>query len=133
MSVLALWRPMLRGRIVFTRRTAFAPKGRPGRSHWKWSRADARVAISQAAAAAFRSLDLDVCVIPSAVMAVPPDPQRVEALRTHYGLRGGTVAGTAARSEERRVGKRGAVRVEPGGGGILTKTHHQHTYEHLTQ
>ncbi|MDN5843048.1 MAG: glycosyltransferase family 4 protein [Alcaligenaceae bacterium] len=96
MSVLALLRPMLRGRIVFTRRTAFAPKGRPGRSRWKWSRADARIAISQAAAAAFRSLDLDVRVIPSAVMAVPPDPQRVEALRTQFGLHGGTVIGTAA-------------------------------------
>lgn len=96
MSVLALLRPVLRGRIVFTRRTAFAPKGRPGRSRWKWSKADARVAISQAAAAAFRDLDLDLSVIPSAVTVVPPDPQRVEALRSQYGLQGRTVLATAA-------------------------------------
>src|SRR5690606_30872659 len=96
MSVLALLRPMLRGRIVFTRRTAFGPKGRPARSRWKWSRADARVAISQAAAAAFHDLGQDVRVIPSAVTVAPSDPQRVQAMRDQYRLRGRTVLATAA-------------------------------------
>lgn len=96
MSILALLRPVLRARIVFTRRTAFGLNNNPARSRWKWSRADALVAISAAAAQAPRDLGLATRVIPSAVSWIPPEPQRVEQLRTQYALAGRTVLMTAA-------------------------------------
>ncbi|MBV6274039.1 glycosyltransferase [Alcaligenaceae bacterium CGII-47] len=96
MSILAWLRPVLRARIVFTRRTAFKPKNKPARRRWKWSRADALVAISQAAAQAPRALGLVVRVIPSAVTWVRPAPERVEQLRVQYALAGRSVLMTAA-------------------------------------
>lgn len=95
MSLLALLRPWLRRPVVFTRRTAFALR-HPGRTRWKWSKADALVAISEAAAHAPRALGLAVQVIPSAVEARPVDPVAVEVLREQHGLRGRTVLVTAA-------------------------------------
>ncbi|WP_066457505.1 glycosyltransferase family 4 protein [Castellaniella caeni] len=88
MSLLALLRPALRAALVFTRRTAFDAPGKARRQRWKWSRADALVAISQAAAAAPRALGLPVAVIPSAVQAVAADPARVAQLRARFGLHG---------------------------------------------
>jgi glycosyltransferase involved in cell wall biosynthesis len=99
MSVLALMHSVLLSlgaRTVFTRRTAFEPRTGEARSRWKWSRVDALVAISEAAAHAPRALGLPVRVIPSAVGRVPPDPQRVERLREQYRLSGRTVLATAA-------------------------------------
>lgn len=96
MSILALLRPVLRARIVFTRRTAFGLGHSQARTRWKWSRADALVAISEAAAEAPRMLGLATRVIPSAVSWAPPEPQRVEQLRIQYALAGRTVLMTAA-------------------------------------
>ncbi len=96
MSLLALLRPCLRRPVVFTRRTAFGPRRHPGRARWKWARADAFVAISEAAAQAPRALGLDVQVIPSAVEARPADAQAVDVLRERHALRGRTVLLTAA-------------------------------------
>lgn len=96
MSILAVLRPILRARVIFTRRTAFRLKNSPARSRWKWSRADALVAISAAAAQAPRELGLSTRVIPSAVTWVEPEPRRVEQLRAQYALAGRTVLMTAA-------------------------------------
>ncbi|MFT0533838.1 glycosyltransferase family 4 protein [Castellaniella hirudinis] len=86
MSLLALLRPVLPAALVFTRRTAFDKPGRARRQRWKWSRADALVAISQAAAAGPRALGLAVAVIPSAVQPWAADPERAQALRHRLGL-----------------------------------------------
>lgn len=68
LSWLALLKPVLGRRIVFTRRTAFpVPPARQARTVWKWTRADALVAISQAAAAEPRRLGLAPRIIPSAI------------------------------------------------------------------
>jgi glycosyltransferase involved in cell wall biosynthesis len=96
MSLLALLRPFLGGALVFTRRTAFEPRGGMGRLRWKWSRADALVAISAAAAAVPRALGLTVEIIPSAVEAEAPDAQRVRRLQAQFGLEGRRVLVTAA-------------------------------------
>ena len=96
MSLLAALRPLLRATVVFTRRTAFDAPGASGRHRWKWSRADALVAISEAAAAAPRSLGLPVTIIPSAVEADPADPAGTQALQARFGLAGRRVLVTAA-------------------------------------
>ncbi|WP_322995964.1 glycosyltransferase family 4 protein [Castellaniella sp.] len=86
MSLLAVLRPVLSAALVFTRRTAFDKPGHAQRQRWKWSRADALVAISQAAAATPRALGLEVCVIPSAVQPWVADPDRTRALCMQLGL-----------------------------------------------
>ncbi|HEX7386401.1 MAG TPA: glycosyltransferase family 4 protein [Castellaniella sp.] len=96
MSVAALLRPVLRVPLVFTRRTAFASSGSQRARRWKWARADALVAISQAAAQAPQDLGLPVSVIPSAVQAVEPAPGRVAALQQTFALEGRRVLVTAA-------------------------------------
>ncbi|MGB6006713.1 glycosyltransferase family 4 protein [Castellaniella sp.] len=96
MSLLAFMRPVLRAVLVFTRRTAFDAPDRVRRQRWKWGRADALVAISQAAAAAPRACGLAAIVIPSAVEPHQADPVRVEALRRQFGLAGRRVLVTAA-------------------------------------
>ncbi|GAA0779557.1 glycosyltransferase family 4 protein [Castellaniella ginsengisoli] len=96
MSLLAVLRPVLRAALVFTRRTAFDASGAEGRHRWKWARADALVAISEAAAAAPRALGLPVTVIPSAVEAVPANPQRMRDLQARFSLQGRRVLVTAA-------------------------------------
>lgn len=96
MSLLAVLRPMLRPALVFTRRTAFDAPGAADRHRWKWSRADALVAISEAAAAAPRALGLPVTVIPSAVESVQADPEGVRGLQARFGLAGRRVLVTAA-------------------------------------
>ena len=96
MSLLAALRPVLRPALVFTRRTAFDAAGAASRHRWKWARADALVAISAAAAAAPQALGLPVTIIPSAVEAIPPDPQGVQDLQARFGLAGRRVLVTAA-------------------------------------
>lgn len=96
MSLLAVLRPCLRAALVFTRRTAFAAPGKDQRQRWKWSRADALIAISEAAAAAPRALGLQTLVIPSAVQMPPQDPQCVSMLRQQLSLAGRRVLVTAA-------------------------------------
>ncbi|MDY0309484.1 MAG: glycosyltransferase family 4 protein [Castellaniella sp.] len=96
MSLLAALRPLLRAALVFTRRTAFDAAGTEGRHRWKWAKADALVAISEAAAAAPRALGLSVVVVPSAVQAEPTDSRRMHDLRTRFGLDGRRVLVTAA-------------------------------------
>ena len=96
MSVAAALRPVLRVPLVFTRRTAFAGRGGMRSRRWKWSRADALVAISEAAAQAPRALALPVRVIPSAVQPFAADAEAVAALRRQFGLDGRRVLVTAA-------------------------------------
>ncbi len=96
MSLLAALRPLLPPALVFTRRTAFDAPGAGARHRWKWTRADALVAISAAAAAAPRALGLPVRIIPSAVEPMEPDPDRVHALQARFGLHARRVLVTAA-------------------------------------
>lgn len=97
MSLIAVLRPVLGGAVVFTRRTAFEQSaGGTWRRRWKWSRADALVAISAAAAAAPRALGLAVEIIPSAVEAMAPDLARVARLRTQLAAEDRRVIVTAA-------------------------------------
>ncbi|MBP6019379.1 MAG: glycosyltransferase [Burkholderiaceae bacterium] len=78
MTWLALLKPFLRARIVFTRRTAFpVSHAREQQTRWKWRQADVVVAISQAAAAEPRRLGLEVVVIPSAVQYQPLDSEHL--------------------------------------------------------
>lgn len=86
MTWLALLKPFLRARLVFTRRTAFPLHGNDQQATWKWGQADALVAISQAAATEPRRLGLDVCVIPSAVQALPLDAKNLQVFADAFGL-----------------------------------------------
>src|SRR5690606_20553946 len=79
MTWLALLRPWLKARVVFTRRTAFPLRKNESRNAWKWRQADALVAISDAAAAEPRRLGLRVTVIPSAVELQPLNPEHLQA------------------------------------------------------
>ncbi|SHI06412.1 glycosyltransferase family 4 protein [Pollutimonas bauzanensis] len=96
MTWLALLKPLLGRRVVFTRRTAFPVRRRERQTAWKWGRADALVAISQAAAAEPRRLGLDVSVIPSAIEARPLDQGRLDAFARQFDLAGKRVLATAA-------------------------------------
>lgn len=94
---LAVLKPLLRGRIVFTRRTAFpVSSSKLRKTLWKWRRVDGFAAISEAAAAEPRRLGLDVTIIRSAAEPAVADLERIEALRKQYGLHGRRVVGTTA-------------------------------------
>lgn len=94
---LALLKPFLGRRVVFTRRTAFPVKAsRERRTKWKWRRVDAFVAISQAAAEEPRRLGLDVDIIPSAIEVKPLDQDRIRAFAQEFSLAGKRVLATAA-------------------------------------
>ena len=94
---LAALKPVLGAAIVFTRRTAFpVSASKTAKTLWKWRRADAFVAISEAAASEPRRLGLPVSIIRSAAVAVAPDADRVAALVQRYGLAQRRVVGTAA-------------------------------------
>lgn len=103
MTWLALLRPWLRARIVFTRRTAFGVTRRARLTAWKWRRADALVAISEAAAQEPRRLGLDVsAIIPSAVPFVPVNEAALVALQErHAQMNGYIVATSAALTQEK--------------------------------
>lgn len=93
---LALFKGWLRRPVVFTRRTAFDKSGSAASTVWKWRRADALVAISQAAAAQPRRLGLATTIIPSAVEATPADPGHCNDFAARLNLRGRRVLATAA-------------------------------------
>ncbi len=96
MTWLALFKPLLGRRIVFTRRTAFPVRRRERQTAWKWKSADVLVAISQAAAAEPRRLGLKVSIIPSAIQAQPVNPEHINAFARQFDLAGKRVLATAA-------------------------------------
>ena len=104
---LASLKRVLKGKIVFTRRTAFPIAGeqapitscgdkRIQRLRWKWQKADYFVAISQAAAADPRALGIQPYIIPSAVEFVPANTDRIIACTEQHNLSGRYVLGTVA-------------------------------------
>jgi len=94
---LTLLKPLLRRPIVFTRRTAFpVAEKKQEKTRWKWQRADLLVAISEAAAAEPRRLDLPVVVIPSAIEARPFDLDHARTFSDIYQLHGRKVVATVA-------------------------------------
>lgn len=102
MTWLALLKPLLGRRVVFTRRTAFPVKRRERQTAWKWSKADVLVAISQAAAAEPRRLGLKATVIPSAIQAQPLNPEHINAFAQQHALVGKHVLATAAALTEEK-------------------------------
>ncbi len=82
--------------IIFSRRTSFPVGSTKWATHWKWQNVDQLVAISEAAAAAPRAMGLQPIVIQSAVPAVTPAPERVNAFVTQYKLEGRRLVGTAS-------------------------------------
>lgn len=102
MTWLALLRPWLKTRVVFTRRTAFPLRKNESRNAWKWRQADALVAISDAAAAEPRRLGLRVAVIPSAVEIHPLNAEHLLAFSSQHGLEGKRVLATAAALTEEK-------------------------------
>lgn len=102
MTWLALLRPWLKTRIVFTRRTAFPLRKHEARNVWKWRQADAFVAISDAAAAEPRRLGLRVAVIPSAVEVQPLNAAHLQAFSRQHALEGRRVLATAAAMTEEK-------------------------------
>lgn len=96
MTWLALLKPLLGRRIVFTRRTAFPVRRRQRQTAWKWGKADVLVAISQAAAAEPRRLGLRTEIIPSAILAQPLNQEHVNAFTRQFNLAGKHVLATAA-------------------------------------
>jgi len=102
MTWLAMLRPWLKTRVVFTRRTAFPLKKNEARNAWKWRQADALVAISDAAAAEPRRLGLRVSIIPSAVELQPLNAAHLQAFSSQHGLGGRRVLATAAALTEEK-------------------------------
>ncbi len=94
---LAVLKPLLKGKVVFTRRTAFpVSASKAAKTLWKWRRVDGFAAISEAAAAEPRRFGLPVSIIRSAAVPVEPDTQRINELIAQYGLQGRRIVGTAA-------------------------------------
>lgn len=94
---LALLKPVLGGRLVFTRRTAFPVRRRERLTRWKWRQADALVPISAAAADEPKRLGVAVAaIIPSAVVFEPVSSDRLKSLRDELGLQGQKVVATVA-------------------------------------
>lgn len=90
-----------KGKVVFTRRTAFPISGdqddkRIKRLIWKWQQVDDFVAISQAAAADPQALGFDPIIIPSAVNYVPADTDYIISYTEKHNLGGIYVLGTSA-------------------------------------
>ena len=102
MTWLAILRPWLKARIVFTRRTAFPLLKNEARNAWKWRQADALVAISDAAAAEPRRLGLRVEIVPSAVEVQPLSAAHLQAFSSQHGLEGRRVLATAAALTEEK-------------------------------
>lgn len=101
-SLLAVLKPLIKAALVFTKRTAFNNKSKPGRQRWKWSKADALVAISNAAAQAVRDLGLVASIIPSAVQTMSSSADVVELLKQKYAIQDQPVIiTTAALSREK--------------------------------
>lgn len=96
MTWLAVFKPWLGRRVVFTRRTAFPVARRERQTAWKWGKADVLVAISQAAAAEPRRLGLDVSIIPSAIETRPLNQDHINQFVQQFNLSGKRVLATAA-------------------------------------
>ncbi|PLC55886.1 glycosyl transferase [Pollutimonas nitritireducens] len=96
MTWLALLKPLLGRRVVFTRRTAFPVKRRERQTAWKWRRADVLVAISQAAASEPRRLGLVASIIPSAIEVKALDQGHIAAFTRQFDLADKRVLATAA-------------------------------------
>lgn len=97
---------LLKGKVVFTRRTAF-PLRRPQQDQthyekrikklrWKWGKVDEFVAISEAAAADPRELGFKPHIIPSAVEFVVADTDHIIEFTEQHQLSGRYVLGTVA-------------------------------------
>lgn len=95
---LALLKPLLGRRpLVFTRRTAFPlHAAKATRTRWKWQRADALVAISQAAAAEPERLGLHPLLIPSAVLPRPLNEALLDEFAREHVPQGKRVIATVA-------------------------------------
>ena len=106
---LASLKRLLKGKVVFTRRTAFPLTKDQGqgasssqkdkkikRLKWKWQQVDEFVAISQAAAAGPKQLGIQPYLIPSAVEYVPADTDHIIAFTEQHDLGGRYVLGTSA-------------------------------------
>ncbi|MCQ9617715.1 glycosyltransferase family 4 protein [Paenalcaligenes niemegkensis] len=93
LTMVALVKPLLRARVVYTRRTSFPIKSR---THLKWNRVDAFAAISAAAAELPRSLGIEVSIIPSAMEFVPADAEQITQFAEDYELSGKYVIATCA-------------------------------------
>ena len=102
MTWLAVLRPWLKARVVFTRRTAFPLRKHEARNVWKWRQADVLVAISDAAAVEPRRLGLRVAVIPSAIEARPLNTAHLQAFARQHKLEGKRVLATAAALTEEK-------------------------------
>lgn len=97
---------LLKGKVVFTRRTAFPlRRSQQTQAHyekrlkklrWKWSKVDEFVAISEAAAADPRELGFSPHIIPSAVEFVAADTDHIIEFTDQYNLGGRYVLGTVA-------------------------------------
>jgi glycosyltransferase involved in cell wall biosynthesis len=97
LSWLALLKPLLGKRIVFTRRTAFPVKpGKESRTRWKWQKVDAFVAISHAAAHEPRRLGFLPRVIPSAIEPRTLNEDHLRLFSQEHGLAGKRVLATVA-------------------------------------
>ena len=103
---LASLRFLLKGKVVFTRRTAF-PLRRAGltdrqyekklkRLRWKWAKVDEFVAISQAAAKDPQELGFKPVIIPSAVEFIAADTDHIIEFTEKHKLGGRYVLGTVA-------------------------------------
>jgi glycosyltransferase involved in cell wall biosynthesis len=82
--------------VVFSRRTSFPVGAGSWLTGLKWRRLEQMVAISEAAAAAPRSLGVSTQVIPSAVLPIIANPSRLQDFLKHNGLEGRRLVGTAA-------------------------------------
>ncbi len=89
-------KPFHRRPIIFSRRTSFPVGSTKWATHWKWQNVDQLVAISEAAAAAPRSMGLQPIVIQSAVPAVAPAPERVRTFVLDNNLEGRRLVGTVS-------------------------------------
>lgn len=100
---LALFKPFLKGKVAFTRRTAFSVTKRAAITAWKWRKADLFVAISQAAALEPQRLGVPVhVVIPSTVLFHEPDNNNIDSLRSKLTRPGVfTIATVAALTPEK--------------------------------
>jgi len=97
LTALALLKPLLKGGVVFTRRTAFKVRKRERLTRWKWTRPHAFVCISEAAAAEPRRLGIDIAeIIPSAVVSQPPNHKNINTLKKTWALDQHKVLGTVA-------------------------------------
>jgi|SRR5690625_289311 len=97
LTALAVMKPLLKGIVGFTRRTAFEVRKRARLTRWKWQQPDIFVCISEAAAHEPRRLGVAVTkVIPSAVVFQPPNEANIAQLRQAWGLKQHKVLGTVA-------------------------------------